>query len=293
VGVRNTNPLSDLQVGDGTDTSSMTGVAGVIRATSSQFSTGITARRDGHAEVGFRAGPYGEIGTWTNHHALLITNATERMRISATGNVGIGLTSPQGKLDIAGPSGAHTQLNGGNSDSIPALSFSSGGVGTWANSTYGFGLFYSSTDGDIDVVRRNGSASDTHVLTLSRGTGNVVIGTSNPSHKLQVTGSVRATSFISDTTTYADFVFTDDYTLPTLSEVEAHIEEHGHLPDIPNEAEVMAHGIDLAAMQVKLLQKIEELTLHQIAQEKRLNAQADRIKALETENRHLREATQF
>jgi cell division protein FtsB len=55
----------------------------------------------------------------------------------------------------------------------------------------------------------------------------------------------------------------------------------------------MAHGIDLAAMQVKLLQKIEELTLHQIAQEKRLNAQADRIKALETENRHLREATQF
>lgn len=129
--------------------------------------------------------------------------------------------------------------------------------------------------------------SNSERLTIT-DIGNVGIGTQSPSYKLEVAGTVRATSFISNTNTYADFVFKPDYRLAPLSEVEAHIEQHGHLPGIPNEAEVMEHGIDLAAMQVKLLQKIEELTLHQIAQEKRLNDQAGRIEQLEAENAALR-----
>lgn len=40
------------------------------------------------------------------------------------------------------------------------------------------------------------------------------------------------------------------------------MEEHKHLPDIPSEKEIMAKGINVADMQVKLLQKIEELTLY-------------------------------
>jgi hypothetical protein len=46
--------------------------------------------------------------------------------------------------------------------------------------------------------------------------------------------------------------------------VEAHIKEHGHLPDVPSDAQAARDGVDLAAMQVKLLQKVEELTLYVI-----------------------------
>jgi hypothetical protein len=79
---------------------------------------------------------------------------------------------------------------------------------------------------------------------------------------------------------YAHFVFKSDYRLPALSEVEAHIKARGHLSGIPSEAEARAEGIDLAAMQVTLLQKIEELTLHQIAQDERVTEQQRLIQQL-------------
>gem|GEM_PF-4303526 len=58
---------------------------------------------------------------------------------------------------------------------------------------------------------------------------------------------------------------------------------------MPSEAQVAKDGIDLAALQVKLLQKVEELTLYQIAEDKRLNAQAARLAQLEAENAALRQ----
>jgi hypothetical protein len=118
--------------------------------------------------------------------------------------------------------------------------------------------------------------------------GNVGIGTTTPSYTLDVAGQVHATSFVASSgNNYADFVFKPDYKLPPLSDVEASIKKDGHLPGIPSEAEAKAHGIDLASMQVKLLQKIEELTLHVINQEKRLDEQNGRIEQLEKENAEL------
>ena len=71
---------------------------------------------------------------------------------------------------------------------------------------------------------------------------------------------------------WSDFVFFKDYKLPTLKEVENHIKEKGHLKDIPSAKEVEKNGFFLGEMDAKLLQKIEELTLYTIEQEKKIKA---------------------
>ena len=64
--------------------------------------------------------------------------------------------------------------------------------------------------------------------------------------------------------TGADFVFSPDYRLKPLGEVEAFVRENRHLPDIPSEKEMKENGLNLNDMQISLLQKIEELTLYMI-----------------------------
>jgi hypothetical protein len=67
---------------------------------------------------------------------------------------------------------------------------------------------------------------------------------------------------------WPDHVFTKDYHLPTLKEVENHINQYGYLQNIPSAKEVKENGILLGDMNARLLQKIEELTLYSIQQEK-------------------------
>lgn len=99
---------------------------------------------------------------------------------------------------------------------------------------------------------------------------NVGIGTNNPKKLLDVAGTIHAQNIEIDLTGWSDFVFDTDYKLPSLKEVEAHIQEYKHLPNIPSEKQVKEEGINIGEMQVKLLQKIEELTLYVIKQEKRI-----------------------
>lgn len=115
---------------------------------------------------------------------------------------------------------------------------------------------------------------------LVQSSGNVGIGTSDPgTWKLAVNGMVRAKE-VKVETSWSDFVFEGAYDLPSLQEVEKHIKEKGHLKDIPSAEEVSENGIFLGEMDAKLLQKIEELTLYIISQEKRINAYDFEIKEL-------------
>ncbi|WP_147405113.1 hypothetical protein [Aquimarina sp. AD10] len=68
----------------------------------------------------------------------------------------------------------------------------------------------------------------------------------------------------------ADFVFANDYNLPTLEYVESFIKEYNHLPEIAPANEMEKDGIYLAKMNIQLLQKIEELTLYTIQQQKEI-----------------------
>ncbi|WP_246566625.1 hypothetical protein [Kaistella soli] len=83
------------------------------------------------------------------------------------------------------------------------------------------------------------------------------------------------------TTPTADFVFEETYELPELEEVEKHIKEKKHLPQIASAAEMERDGVNVGEFQIKLLQKIEELTLYTIEQSKMIKKQSERIEKLE------------
>ncbi|UTG60397.1 hypothetical protein J2O09_13355 [Elizabethkingia anophelis] len=107
---------------------------------------------------------------------------------------------------------------------------------------------------------------------------NVGIGVTDPKNKLDVNGTVHAKEVKVDMTGWADFVFEKDYHLPTLDEVEQHIHEKGHFPNIPNTKEVMKNGLSLGENQKLLLQKIEELTLYSIEQNKLNKEQSELLR---------------
>lgn len=77
---------------------------------------------------------------------------------------------------------------------------------------------------------------------------------------------------IAPASSWSDFVFDKDYRLPAIEEVESFIEENNHLPDVPSAAEVAEEGYSQHDMNKVLLQKIEELTLYTIQQQKEIKA---------------------
>ena len=103
--------------------------------------------------------------------------------------------------------------------------------------------------------------------------GKVGIGTTTTgTHKLAVDGSIGARKVKVEMGSWSDFVFDHDYKLRSLAEVESFIAQNKHLPDVPSQAEVVKEGNDLGSMDAILLQKIEELTLYLIEQNKKIEA---------------------
>lgn len=105
-------------------------------------------------------------------------------------------------------------------------------------------------------------------------TGNVGIGTGAvpPPEKLSVEGRIIAEEVVVKlAANWPDYVFSDEYDLPTLEELDAYIRENNHLPGVPSAGSVEAEGLQLGATQAALLEKIEEMVLHTIRQEKELD----------------------
>ncbi|MBK1442594.1 hypothetical protein JHJ32_21520 [Parapedobacter sp. ISTM3] len=110
--------------------------------------------------------------------------------------------------------------------------------------------------------------------------GNVGIGAS-PTEKLSVNGNIRAKEVKVEMANWPDYVFGEEYDLMPLPVLESHIKTHGHLPGIPNAQEAEAEGIGLAEMNRKLLEKVEELTLHLIEKDKENKFLQGRLSAIE------------
>jgi hypothetical protein len=111
--------------------------------------------------------------------------------------------------------------------------------------------------------------------------GKVGIGMAPATSQLVVNGKIAAKE-VQVTATPSDFVFANNYPLKKLDEVESFIKQNKHLPDIPSGKEVEKNGYNVGEMQSKLLQKIEELTLYMIEQNKVIEKQQERIAKLES-----------
>ncbi|MEO0570800.1 MAG: Ig-like domain-containing protein [Bacteroidota bacterium] len=209
---------------------------------------------------------------------------------------GIMLTSNTVNIDVGdsttlnatiSPSNATNQAMNWSSNNLAVATVTSGGVVT----------AIAEGNATITVTSVDDSHTDTATITVASGsgsggntgggsgdsiwsetgsvasyTGNVAIGTSSvpAGYKMAVEGNIRTREIRVDQDNWPDYVFTKDYELPTLKDIQKHIEEKGHLPHMPSAREVEAQGIALGEMNRLLLEKIEELTLYILQQEKRI-----------------------
>ncbi|HCT30016.1 MAG TPA: hypothetical protein DIW31_04650 [Bacteroidales bacterium] len=192
------------------------------------------------------------IGTTDNQDFVIRTNNYERIRVTSDGSIGIG-TIPQHRLHVAGDVFFST---GENSETFVIQNGPSG----------------------YNALRYDG---DNNLLLLQENAGNVGIGTTDTKgFKLAVAGRVIAEEVIIRLQPWPDFIFNSNHKLRSLSELEQFIKTNKHLPEIPTEKEAQEQGIGVGEMNAKLLQKIEELTLYIIDQNKRIEALENEVKNL-------------
>jgi hypothetical protein len=79
-----------------------------------------------------------------------------------------------------------------------------------------------------------------------------------------------------------DYVFDSTYKLPSIDKVKKFVTKNKHLPDMPSAAEMKEKGIDLTEMNLRLLKKVEELTLWAINQDKEISEQKEEIRNLKS-----------
>ncbi|KXX71238.1 hypothetical protein [Flammeovirga sp. SJP92] len=123
------------------------------------------------------------------------------------------------------------------------------------------------------------------IITYTGTHGEIGLNTSNISgYQLSVGGKVRAEE-VKVYTGWADYVFEEDYHLKSLSEVEAHIKEYKHLPDVPSAKEVEENGVNVGETEAMLLRKIEELTLYTIEQEKEIKSLKESLDKVDNQDK--------
>lgn len=195
---------------------------------------------------------------------------------AATGKVGIGnVTNPQAKLHM---------LSDSNEDAGLILETSN------KMSKKAFLQFYD-TNHKIEVSK-NGmnitSANDLLDINAKsiKMMGKVGINTDNNftgdyDYTLAVKGGVLTSEvYVKEVEEWHDYVFSEDYTLMTLDELENYVKNQKHLPDMPSESEVIEKGYSMVGMDGVLLKKIEELTLYTIDLQRQLQTQQETINML-------------
>ncbi len=261
IGIRTSTPSTEIHVIDG-DTPTL------------------RLQQDGSS--GFEPQTWDVAGNETNFFIRDVTNGsalpfrirpgapTSSIFIDVDGDVGIGTASPSNSLHVrrsdatskvlieeaTTTAGTYTLLElettGGTGINLrPRFTMTHGGN----SAAWNFDVL---NDGNFAFIRNGGS-----VFTFEAG------------GDLRIDGD-----FIANGTTLnvPDYVFADDYSLMPLDEVKAFIDRESHLPEVPSAEEVQTGGLKITEMQLKLLQKVEELTLYTLDQHETIQSHQDTIR---------------
>lgn len=213
---------------------------------------------------------------------LLNNDGSQTLMFWRAGLVGIGTYQPQNTLHIVSD-WPWIRLEKPDSGNEQGLAF-------MQNSTP---LFYVYTDNDGSNSLRIHSGTETNSrihlpfsnnnLYLVQSGGDVGIGTSNTvGYKLAVAGKAIAEEVVVKLQgSWPDYVFGDNYNLPSLSELEQYIRINKHLPGVPTAQAVKGDGLSVGEMNAILLKKVEELTLYVIELKKEIEVLKDQSKEAE------------
>jgi hypothetical protein len=207
----------------------------------------------------------------TMHTRTTDTRALEGISVPQSG-YGIGVYGEGGWMGVRGFAngttyssfvyGVYGSASGttGVGTRIGVYGTASGGATNWAG-YFGSGSVY--------------IANDLRIGTTTQATG----------YDLSVNGKIACTEVLVQAfASWPDYVFAPDYKLMSLSNVEKSIQQNKHLPGIPSAAQIESEGIKLGDMQIRLLEKVEELTLHLIDQEKQIKMLQEEINNIKKEN---------
>lgn len=217
----------------------------------------------------------GLIGSYAQDLQLRTSGTTRISVLNSNGNVGIGTANPTKELEVNGA----VRIDGdGESLILGGGSNTSAYIRAQGNRSFfgynGAQALMQSGAGKSLRIKVNSDTFNAGTTAVAIDTlANVGIGTTNPDQKLTVAGTVKSKEVIVEETVGADFVFEEDYDLPTLVQIEKFIKANKHLEGIASAEEMKKNGVKVGELQIKLLQKIEELTLHTIAQHKHNKAQ--------------------
>ncbi len=172
----------------------------------------------------------GGFSSYSSSPLYLKTNGSNRMTINTNGNVGIGTSSPSAKLEVYY---GDIVIGGPHKKFIFHTQY-------WSNSSNA-----------LIIAPQNNGTWDFDKQVAFRDNGN-----------LEVNGTIYSNEVKVQLSPFPDYVFSKNYSLMPLNQLEKFISKNGHLPNIPSSEEVEKDGIGIGELQIKQMEKIEELTLY-------------------------------
>ncbi len=219
----------------------------------------------------------GTLGSYNADLRLATHGSTKMTILKSNGNVGIGKTNPIAKLDVNGKASCSVSFTvGTHNDNYRGLMVDNAGSYAWNL------MELKNVQGSKFIVKGNGTVGigTTTIPNLST--------VDNEPYLLAVNGGALFKEVLVEKTLFPDYVFEDDYYLPTLSEIEIHIEEEGHLHDTPSAQEIVERGgVELGALTINQQEKIEQLFLYIIDLNKELENVQSELKSLKEEKSQL------
>lgn len=185
--------------------------------------------------------------TWANGPDKIFTDCPQVF-------VGIGTSEPQSKLDVRGTTYTNSLAINANPTALGSKHF------------------------HLKVRNLPPSQQNSTIFLIENN--------DRPLFQINNDGIVRAREIkVNLDSAWPDYVFQPNYSLQPLTDVHRYIQENGHLPNVPSAQEIEEEGVSLGEMNRILVEKVEELTLYLIEQQKLIEAQNLRLNELETKNK--------